>query len=51
VRTPGASLDESWAIGISLAIRDGLVFGRDIVFHYGPLSYLVIRLPIGLPEK
>jgi hypothetical protein len=32
-------------------IRDGLVFGRDIVFHYGPLSYLVIRLPIGLPEK
>jgi len=49
VRTPGVSLDESWAIGISMAIQNGLVFGRDIVFHYGPLSYLVIRLPIGLP--
>ena len=49
IRTPGVLLDDSWAIGISLAIQNGLVFGQDIVFHYGPLSYLVLRLPIGLP--
>jgi hypothetical protein len=29
-------LDEGWAWGVSIASAHGLVFGRDIVFNYGP---------------
>jgi hypothetical protein len=47
--TPGVHLDDSWGIGTQLAIQNGLVFGREIVFNYGPLSFLMIRLPIGTP--
>jgi hypothetical protein len=37
------SLDGSWVRGINMAIRDNLVFGRDIIFTYGPLGYLSTR--------
>ncbi len=47
LRLPRFSLDGSWAIGVGLAIQNHFVFGRDIVFHYGPLSYLLLRLPFG----
>lgn len=30
----------SWIWGLSLAHTRGLVFGRDVVFSYGPLAYL-----------
>jgi hypothetical protein len=33
---PGAGLDPSWAWGINQAAARGLVFGRDIVFNFGP---------------
>jgi hypothetical protein len=34
-------LDPSWAYAISRAAADGLIFGKDIIFTYGPLGYLV----------
>jgi hypothetical protein len=36
--TPVAGLDNSWAVGLSLALARGLVFGRQIVFTFGPLG-------------
>jgi hypothetical protein len=38
---PEAGLDPSWGIGLSLAYLHGLDFGRDIIFTYGPLGFLV----------
>ena len=35
-------LDRSWQLAIAEASTHGLVFGRDIVFTYGPLGYLGI---------
>jgi len=34
-------LDPSWAFGLNMGHLDKIVFGRDIVFTYGPLGYLV----------
>jgi hypothetical protein len=36
--TPSAGLDNSWQAGLSLALARGLVFGRQVVFTYGPLG-------------
>ena len=32
--------DQSWAAALHMAHRQGLVFGRDLVFTYGPLGWL-----------
>src|SRR5579871_4375598 len=37
----GTGLDASWRLGLNLAHSQGLVAGRDIIFTYGPLGYLV----------
>jgi hypothetical protein len=37
---PYNSLECSWAIGLNLAIRHGLQFGKDIVFPFGPLGFM-----------
>ncbi|NES20329.1 MAG: hypothetical protein F6K41_15700 [Symploca sp. SIO3E6] len=37
----GVGLDASWNYGISRAAADKLIFGRDIIFTYGPFGYLV----------
>jgi hypothetical protein len=34
-------LDGSWQTGLALAAHQGLDFGRDVVFTYGPLGYLL----------
>jgi hypothetical protein len=34
-------LDSSWIYGINIAHFQRMVFGRDIVFTYGPLGYLI----------
>jgi hypothetical protein len=34
-------LDPSWSYGISQAGQNNWIFGKDIIFTYGPLGYLV----------
>ena len=41
---PQAGLDSSWKIGLALAFSRGLVFGRDIIFTYGPLGFTTFPL-------
>ena len=36
----GADLDVSWQAGLAMAARQGLRFGHDVVFTYGPLGFL-----------
>jgi len=38
-------LDPSWIVGLHLAARDGLSFGSDILFTFGPLGYLAFPQP------
>ncbi len=40
--TPGAGLDPSWIFGINMGHSERMVFGRDIIFTYGPLGYLMM---------
>jgi hypothetical protein len=37
---PHSMLDPSWQGGLALAWRDGLAFGEQVVFTYGPLGFL-----------
>ena len=37
---PTAGIDASWNAGLAMAIKDGLQFGREVVFTYGPLGFL-----------
>lgn len=37
-KMPAAGIDPSWALGLNQAIAQGLSFGRDIIFTYGPYS-------------
>ena len=39
-------LDPSWTYAISRTAADGLIFGKDIIFTYGPLGYLVAGAPL-----
>ncbi len=37
----GTGLDSSWAIGLNMGHFERMSFGRDIIFTYGPLGYLI----------
>jgi len=37
---PGDGLDPSWHAGLAMAVKDGLHFGTQVVFTYGPLGFL-----------
>jgi hypothetical protein len=37
---PSVGLDGSWNGGLAMAVHDGLQWGRDIVFTYGPLGFI-----------
>ncbi len=39
---PGTGPDASWAAGLYMAHAEGLQFGRDFVFTYGPLGFLQV---------
>ncbi|MEA2784638.1 MAG: hypothetical protein QOF71_742, partial [Candidatus Eremiobacteraeota bacterium] len=41
----GPGLDQSWRIGLTLATKAHLVFGRDVVFTFGPLGYVLQAVP------
>ncbi len=40
-------LDESWAWALNAATQTGYIFGKDVVFTYGPLGFLMSPRPIG----
>ena len=42
--TPGPGIDPSWNAGLAMAVDQGLRFGHDVVFTYGPLGFLNSRL-------
>lgn len=37
---PGPGLDASWNGGLAMGVSQGLQWGRDLVFSYGPLGFL-----------
>jgi hypothetical protein len=37
---PGVGLDPSWTAGLAMAMKDGLHFGDQVIFTYGPLGFL-----------
>jgi len=37
---PSVGLDQSWNAGLAMATHDGLRFGVQVVFSYGPLGFL-----------
>ena len=39
--SPTADLDSSWRMTLGYALQHGWQFGRDIVFTYGPLGYVL----------
>ena len=43
----GTGLDPSWAFALNYAHAKGLVFGRDVVFTYGPWSWLTLPQAAG----
>jgi hypothetical protein len=42
---PSIGIDPSWIVGLHLAARDGLSFGHDILFTFGPLGFLAFPQP------
>ncbi|MCB0310460.1 MAG: hypothetical protein KDD42_04460 [Bdellovibrionales bacterium] len=40
-----SGLDPSWQLSLHMAFKQGLIFGRDFAFTYGPLGFLSTRLP------
>lgn len=42
-QTPAPGLDSSWNAGLAMAVEDGLHFGSQIAFTYGPLGFLQSR--------
>jgi hypothetical protein len=38
----GPGLDGSWVFGLNIGHFDRMNFGRDIIFTYGPLGYLMV---------
>ena len=45
---PANELDASWRMALSKFFKDGLQFGTDVVFTYGPLGFLMGRTYCGL---
>ena len=43
---PDVGLDPSWMLSLQLAAINGKVFGKEFVFTYGPLGYLIIHAAV-----
>jgi hypothetical protein len=48
---PRHSIDLSWQIGLHQAAQDGLRFGADILYTYGPLGFLTKPTPFVGPTS
>jgi hypothetical protein len=44
-QVPTTGLDPSWAYALNLAHAQNLIFGRDVIFTFGPLGYLFYPVP------
>jgi hypothetical protein len=44
MNSPGTGLDPSWNAGLAMGAEQGLHWGKDIVFTYGPLGFLQTQL-------
>ncbi len=44
---PCSGIDASWRIALEMAYQKGFIFGKDIIFTYGPLGRLTQRVAIG----
>lgn len=42
------SLDSSWSLTLSYANQNNLIWGKDIAFTYGPLSFFALRTTMGI---
>jgi hypothetical protein len=42
------SVDFSWIAGLNEAVRRHLVFGKDVVYTYGPLTFVAWPMDIGI---
>jgi hypothetical protein len=40
---PGYGLDPSWVLGLNLAAHEGLLWGKELVFTYGPLGHFITQ--------
>src|SRR5215471_2375058 len=40
---PVEEIDHSWTLGINQAVAQGLAFGRDIIWNYGPYASILTR--------
>ncbi|AEE13958.1 hypothetical protein Thena_0311 [Thermodesulfobium narugense DSM 14796] len=45
----GSGLDPSWQFAMNYAFEHRLIFGKDIIFTYGPLGFLATPGPMYLP--
>src|SRR3954471_1020923 len=45
---PAFDLDASWRMALGRFFHDGLQFGRDVVFTYGPLGFMMGKTYSGL---
>ena len=43
----GAGLDPSWVLGLNEASSRHMIYGRDIIFTYGPLGFVIHPLDVG----
>jgi hypothetical protein len=41
---PRPALDEAWALALNQAVAQGLVFGRDVIFTFGPYSFVFSKM-------
>jgi hypothetical protein len=40
MNSPGPGIDQSWNAGLAIAAHEGMQWGTEIVFSYGPLGFL-----------
>lgn len=47
---PHNGLEPSWMIALNIAVEQKLVFGRDLIYTFGPLGFLYTGLPVYIPK-
>ena len=42
-----SGLDASWVDAINMLVHEGILWGKSIIFTYGPLGFLLLPVPVG----